>query len=700
MKNLYILAILLYSFSFSLFAQENIEFTKKNFPNKKKELKQINNDIAQANSYFEMYVPAYILALDLYEKAHNFNPNNAEINYKIGVCLLNTTRKFDALPYFEKAKKLKRDVAPDIDYNIGRGYHLSQEWDKAIAQYQDYRKTLNPKSDIKVIKDVDKKIQECISGKKLVQNPKKVWIDNMGAEVNSKHPDYGMILTADASEIFFTSRRPNTTGMRISEFDQYYFEDVYTSTKLNGKWTTAMNVGNPINTNGHDATVALSPDGSKMIIYLDNDGDGNLYESVRTGNDWSKPKAFNKEVNSKYHEASAWYSPDGNQLYFISERPLGSRGDPKDRDIYVATWDENKEAWLNVQRLPDNVNTEYDEDGVFMHPDGKTLYFSSKGHNSMGGYDVFKTVKQEDGSWSNPENMGYPINTPDDDIFFTMAANGRDAYMTSYRKEGMGDKDLYKITILEMKDPVLNGEEMLLANATTNVKAGDIDVLFPESGSKLMILRGTVRDAKTNEPVGSSIELIDNNLNKTISKFNSDKENGRYLVSLPGGKDYGLAVKANGYLFHSENFNVKETDGYQEVELDIFLHKLDVGSTIALRNVFFDLNKYTLRDASVNELDRVVEIMKEYPKMEIELSGHTDSRGSASYNKNLSENRAKAVVDYLVERGIDRSRLTFAGYGFEKTIISDQEIAKMKRESDKEAAHQANRRTELKILKM
>src|SRR5690554_722217 len=695
-----IILLTLITFSFGVFSQD-VAFERKNFPNQKKELKEAVKELKEAEKLMQPNpVPKYSTAVEHYLKAHQFNPNNAQVNYQIGVCYLNTAQKFRSLAFFQKAFDLNAQAFDDIYYYLGRGYHLEMNWDEAIRHYTRYKRMVNPQRNPEIIKEVDKLIFECENGKVLVQNPVRVWIDNMGTQVNSPYPDYGMILTADASEIFFTSRQPSTTGGKKSVFDDQYFEDVYTSNRHNSKtWTPARNVGAPINTKGHDAAVALSPDGSKMIVYIDDKGDGNLYESIREGDTWSKPKSFNRAINSKFHEASAWYAPDMKELFFISERPIGRGKEPKDRDIYIAKWNDEKNDWGEIVRLPDHINSEYDEDGIFVHPDGKTIYFSSKGHNSMGGYDVFKAVKNEDGTWSDPENLGYPINTPDHDVFFVVAANGRDAYMTSYREDGFGGNDLYKVTLLgEKKDPILSGEDMLLANATVAIRAVQIEPKVEVSGSKLMILRGVVRDDESKSPIAADIELVDNETNKVIAEFTSDSKSGRYLVSLPGGKNYGIAVKATDYLFHSENFDVKQDASYKEVELNIDLKKVNVGKSIVLKNIFFDLSKYSLRPESEIELNRLTQLLIENPGLKIEISGHTDSRGSAAFNKELSKNRAKAVVDYLVEKGIKKDRLVFAGYGMEQPIKTDAEIAKMSRRSDKEAAHQQNRRTEFKVL--
>lgn len=697
MRKIYILSLLLAPLG--LLAQQNVEFDKDNFREQKSELKEALKNIETGNGYILAEFPQYPQALPYYEAANKFNPNNGELNFKLGMCYLHSNQKFKALQYFEKAYKLTPAISQDIHFYLGRGLQLSQEWDKAIAEYELYKKSANPKQSADMIAEATKKIAECQSGKKLTAQPVRVWIDNMGNSVNSDSPEYGMIMNADATEIYFTSRRSTTTGGGKDEYNNW-FEDIYTSKRVNGQWSPAVNIGVPINTKGHDATVALSPDGSKMIVYIDDNGDGNLYESVRKNNMWSKPKKLDDDICSPYHESSAWYSGDGKKLYFVSNRPAdGRKGAPKDKDIYVASWNAEKKRWDNVVRLPETINSKYNEDGIFLHPDGKTMYFSSQGHNSMGGYDIFYSVLKEDGSWTTPVNIGYPVNTPDDDVFFVVSASGKNAYMTSFREDGFGEKDLYKITFLgEEKQPLLNTEDILLASSGVPVSEKMIEPKVEIRKSEMALLKGVVRDAKTSKPLEANIELIDNQTGTLLAEFSSDASSGRYLVSLPAGKNYGIAVKVNGYLFHSENFDIPKESDYQEFTKDVNMKKVEVGEVIVLRNIFFDLNKYTLRNESQSELDRLTRLMQENPTLRIQISGHTDSRGSDATNKELSANRAKAVVDYLVNKGIDKKRLEWQGYGEEQPIVPEETIAKMKSEKAKEEAHQSNRRTEFKII--
>lgn len=694
----------------ALFAQD-VPFDKKIFKERKDEFKEAKNNLDAGYDLFEIYPSTFIdfneddfkgrksyyrEALPLLFKANKFNPNNAELNYRLGRCyIMNAVYKEESVPHLEKALKLNPSVAPDIHYHLGMAYHITMKFDKAITAFEKYKSKLVSKNPAE-LEDVNKRIEECKFAKKLIAKPERVFIDNFNKPVNTKYPEYGAIISADESVMMFTSRRNTSTGAeKMPEGTTDYFEDIYITKKVDGKWTQPENMGSPINTDGHDATTAVAPDAQSMIIYLDDKGDGNLYECKLEGNVWSKPKKMNKFINTKSHESSASYSNDGKTLYFVSDKDGGFGH----HDMYVTQWDEETQDWGEAKNLGSVVNTKYNEEAVLIHPDGKTLYFSSQGHETMGGYDIFKSTLQEDGSWGKPENIGYPINSVDDDVFFVINASGRRGYYSSFKADGYGEKDIYMITFLGPEKPLqLNSEDNLLASIAKPVSEKVIEKQVDALTKRITILKGVVRDAETLKPVGADLELIDVEENVTLATFESNESTGKYLVSLPSGKNYGLIVREEGYLFHSENFNIPETSAYQEVEKNIDLKKIKVGSAIVLKNIFYDYNKATLRDASKNELDRLTKLLNENPSLKIELSAHTDSRGGNKYNEQLSQRRAQSCVDYLIGKGISKDRLVAKGYGETQLIKTDAEIAKLKFEDEKEAAHQENRRTEFKIL--
>ncbi|MBL4654957.1 MAG: OmpA family protein, partial [Bacteroidia bacterium] len=390
-----------------------------------------------------------------------------------------------------------------------------------------------------------------------------------------------------------------------------------------------------------------------------------------------------KTINTKHREPSACFSYDGKTIYFVSNKPGGYGG----RDIYKSTLDK-KGKWGKSQNLGAVINSPYDEEGIFMQSDGKTFYFSSKGHTTMGGYDIFKSLLV-DGKWTEPENLGYPVNTPDDDVYFVISASGKHGYYASAKKGGVGEKDIYMITFLGPEKPlVLNTEDNLLASITTTISEALIEPVVEVKTSSITILKGVVQDAVTQKVLEAEIEIVDNDIGEVIASFASNSKTGKYLITLPSGKNYGIAVKAEGYLFHSENFDIKLSTEYQEIIKNVDLKRIAVGSNIVLRNIFFDFDKATLRPESKAELLRLIKLLNDVSSMRIEISGHTDSRGSDEYNEKLSHSRAKSVVDYLIKEGIKSSRLEYKGYGESQPLATN----------DTEEGRQFNRRTEFKIL--
>ncbi len=707
---LFSISFLLLAFT-RIIAQGNIEFDDKNFSDHKA-FKEANRHYEAANAYFKLaaeyqnkqlkyfvgenhYLPngsnellgaggdEFKMALDEYLIANAFNPSSALCNYRMAVCYYNVpAQKLMGLNYMEKAVMLNANVDVMAQYYLGRLFHLHAQWDKAITAYRAYLTSLNgnPTDNREKIADMNRKIQECVTGKELQKNPQRVFIDNLGATVNSSDPEYSPLITADESEMIFTSRRSTTTGGKMD--GNQYFEDLYQTNYVNGKWTAPINMGKPINTEDHDATAGLSPDGQKLYIYR-HINNGDLYECVLKGDKWSEPEHMNKNINSDGHESSVSLSFYGKKLFFVSNK----EGGIGNRDIWYSQMDP-KGKWGPATNIGAPINTIYGEEGVFIHPDGKTMYFSSQGHNTMGGYDIFKS-EFKDGKWGEPENLGWPINGPDDDVFFVISANGKHGYYASTKVDGQGEKDIYKITFLgPEKNLALSTEDNLLAGLAQPVK--NVEALKPVEikTAQVTILKGTVTDKATKLPLGASIEIVDNSLSQVIATFTANSSSGKYLVSLPSGKNYGIAVKMDGYLFHSENFDIPIIATYQEVTKDVELEKIAVGATIVLRNVFFDYNKSTLKPESSAELDRLVKILVDNPSIRIELSGHTDSRGSDEGNQKLSEARAKSCVDYLVAHGIKLDRLEFKGYGETKPIATN----------DTEDGMAQNRRTEFKIL--
>jgi outer membrane protein OmpA-like peptidoglycan-associated protein/tetratricopeptide (TPR) repeat protein len=676
---------------------KSIPFEKSAFKEKKDELKVAVENLEKGNEIYILSQQNWSQAIPFFEAAYKFNPNNAELNYKIGDCYLNSNTKSKALPFFLSSYDLNPMLQVDIFFKIGYSYHNTSKYDDAIKYYEQHLKKLGSK-DAAEIKQINKLISECKNAKELIKNPIRVWVDNLGPNVNSPFPEYGGLISADESVIIFTSRRPSETSEVM--IDGMYNEDIFISEKDDkGQWQKARPISTKINTKEHDATAGLSSDGLTLFVYFhDGKNGGNLFQSKKGLEGWEKPKDLGKNVNtSKSWDTGASLSPDGKKLYFESDKE-GTMGM---RDIWYSEWDEKKQEWGVSKPVGAPINTEYDEIGVFMHPDGKTMYFSSNGHKGMGGFDIYYSEMKEDGTWGTPVNIGYPVSTPDNDVFFSISASGKHGYYASFTESGQGEKDLYMITFLgKPKEPLLSGEDNLCASIAKPLQEEIVQAKVDVNLKNLSILKGKVLDADTKQPVNSTVDLTDNTANKQLSQATTDSENGKFLISLPSGKNYGIAVKAAGYLFHSENFDIPADASYQEYEKVIYMKKVKVGESIVLRNIFFDLDKYSLKPESKTELDRLLQLLEDNPTLVIEISGHTDTQGSAEYNQKLSDDRAKAVVDYLVAFGIARERFEHKGYGESKPQVSDAEILKMKSKDQKDAAHGQNRRTEFKILKI
>lgn len=487
----------------------------------------------------------------------------------------------------------------------------------------------------------------------------KVAIKRLMPPLNSTFNDYAPVVSADGSTMLFTSNRPATERERAKgrPGKENIYEVVMDPRK--GKWGAPRLLGPAVNAPGrNNSAIALSPDGQRMLMYRDNDeGDGNIFESVLDGTEWSAPSEFPAPINSERHESSACYSPDGRRVYFVSDRKEGIGG----KDIWYADRDGNS-AWGAPVNMGPVINTPADEQGIFLHADGHTLYFSSKGHGGLGGYDLFVTTFSND-RWGAPRNLGPPLNTPGDDLYLVILADGRTAYMGSERSGGLGEKDIYEVTFTPIagrknRDPLLT------------------------------VLKGTVIDEETKQPLESDIAITDNTRNALVSTQRSNSSTGNFLLSLPSGRDYGISVSAPGYLFHSEHFDLKDTAGYKEVVKVIEMKKLKAGKTIVLNNVFYDFDKATLRPESAKELDALSVLMKENPALRIEIGSHTDDRGAEEYNQQLSEARAASVVAYLAGKGIAPGRMVAKGYG-ETTPIAT---------NGTEEGRQQNRRTEFKVL--
>lgn len=638
--------------------------------------------LKEAEYYFNLM--EYSLAIPHYEDYINKETKLEKIidaSYKLGICYLQTAKKGKALPYLELVYQYAPKYHKNLTYYLAQTYHFLHQWDKAEKFYH----LAQMESDF--TKDIPKHLQECKYGREYVKNPiRGVVIENLGDVINSPYPEYVPVISEDEKVMLFTARKPNTTGGG-KDYDQEYFEDIYISENINGKWSEPKNLPRPINSNSHDACIALSPDGTKLFVYKTGSGKekmGDIYISEKKPDgSWTEPRSMGNKINTKYREPSISITRDGNTVYFSSDRPGGFGG----LDIYKSTKNEKGE-WSEPVNLGPTINTPYDEDAPFIHNE-TTLYFSSQGHTSMGGFDIFVSELQN-GQWTTPRNLGYPLNTADDDIYFVVSADNQRGYFSSGRAGGLGDKDLY-VVYFPRKEL-----EYVKVEKNTQVPDKQIAINIPvpqvpqnETKRFITILKGTIRDARTKERLSAFItlhDLLDNHLEEEMT---SEEGTGKYETVISADKRFLISVEKEGYMFHSEEFSVppQPQDKNQEIIIDIDLVKIEKGAKIKLK-VFYDFNKDFLRQESIVELEKLVAFLQRYPKVKVEISGHTDAIGTEAKNQGLSERRAQSVVRYLIERGIDPKRLVAKGYGELRPIAPN----------DTEEGRQMNRRTECEII--
>ena len=661
---------------------QNKEFTRAFFPDDSKGLREARRNIRDGDRLFEQGGGNIITALEYYIQAYEFNPDNALLNMRIGECYLNTPRVDKSLVYLEKAVELNVPTLK-VYYLLGEAYQQNYRFDEAIEQFTFYRQSLTPQEVIQQRASIDRRITECNHAKHLINEPLRVFIDNIGSAVNSEFDDYSPVLSPDGRTMYFTSRRPLGRNPRTDRNDHKYFENIFETHKVGEQWTTAELLEGKVNSRTHEATAGILPDGKMLYVYRGDKG-GDLFESYFEKDRWGKPRKLPRALRSRgTQETSIVFTSDGNRAYFISDRPDGFGG----KDIWTSGRND-RGRWSEPVNLGSTVNTEYDEESLYLAPDDVTLYFSSQGHNSMGGFDIFRTVFSN-GRWTRPENLGYPVNSPADDLFFVMGPDEKTAWFSTMRIDNYGGSDIYQVTFLGPEKPLFMpvATDMIAASVRPpriNMMESEMEIITVP----MTILRGRVLDDKTEEPVDAVIELYDNETEALLAEFSSGAETGEYVISLPGGKNYAIAVQADDYLFHSENMNISESEVNREIINDIRLKRVEVGQSIVLNNIFFDTGAAELRPESYAELGILYKLMFDNPSLKIEISGHTDNVGSAGLNQRLSERRARAVVDFLIERGIDPERLTSKGYGFERPIASNETAQ----------GRQLNRRTEFEII--
>lgn len=620
--------------------------------------------------------PDYASGIALAEKALEKDSNFVEAHLLAGDFADYSNNLEKAIFHFKKAIQLNPFHSPSgsTHYLLGNMLYETGEYQDAINTLKTFvsNKNANPE----YVKDANHVIASAEFALNALKNPVQFNPINLGPGINTADPEYFPTLTVDGQTMLFTRL---VTDERVQNPNKKQEDFFVSNLSGNRVWEKAFPMPPSINTVQNEGAPTISADGRSLIFvacamndageYGENrqgKGSCDLFITKRLGNRWSNPENLPGFVNTNKWESQPSLSADGKTLYFI--RGLKNSKQQNDADIFVSTLlDDGR--WGAPTRLPNTINTDQTEESVLIHPDGKTLYFSSRGHKGLGGLDIFVARLDENGNWGTPENMGYPINTRFDENSLMVDANGELAFFASNRTGGFGDLDIYYFELPEKFKPI-----------------------------RTLYFDGLVFDKTTKKPLPGKFSLIDLKTGKEVTRAEADQLTGNFTVSLPLNGDYALNVSYPGYNFYSANFNMKLPENQEVVHMDVPLIPVNTIETITLNNVFFALNQAILQQESFIELAKLISFLKANPSLTIEIGGHTDTRGDEKENQKLAELRAKSVVDYLIQNGIAVNRLQFKGYGETQPKITDQAISLLKTEQDKEKAHQQNRRTEYKIL--
>jgi hypothetical protein len=534
-----ILAIFATHVSFSQDSTSTTSTTKPPKPKKKKKFLKDSKDKTKFEQAELLYEEEnYEPAMKLYKELEEKYPEEPILMFRLGVCyLFQPAGQSYALEYLSKPDQVKFKKT-DLAYYLGRAYHLSYKFDEGLTQLNEYvlRKNIPPKLKTEALRY----IEYCKNGKELMSHPMGVKINNIGPPVNTRNSEYVPVISSDESVLIYTYRGERSRGGRQYLPEQpdpngEYYEDIFITQKTaDGNWEEPQPIGDNINTNGHDACIALSGDGQKLFVFKNLPSDvGAIYISYLNGTTWSDPKPLKGGVNSDYWEGSISMSWDERTIYFSSERPGGYGG----KDIYTATLQPDS-SWGDVKNMGPGINTQYDDDAPFIHPSGAFLIFSSRGYNSMGGYDLYRVDRVGDTAWTVPENMGYPINTTGDDIYYVLSADGRKGYYSSGSIGGQGQQDIYLLK------PGIVGRKVVLVLAKGQVTLDD-------------------------KPVTAEIMVVNALTGKTVSVFHSNSSTGKYLISFPSGGEYKMVFKLETFDPLTRTLNTMAVDSFYEANIDI-----------------------------------------------------------------------------------------------------------------------------------
>jgi outer membrane protein OmpA-like peptidoglycan-associated protein len=620
---------------------------------------QGGNDKAQENfkdALKNFTIHDYKKAESFAKKAMDAAPDWMDPYMLLGDIYIETKRYDEAISIYQSYLG-RNSNAYEPYWKQGYVYCLTGREEEALETYQTLENLATAPNDIRA--QATKKIKEINYALEMKKHPVPFDPKNLGPMINSNMDEYFPTFTVDGETMYFTRRKlvDSVQMPGMNGFLHRYNEDIMVSRRFGTQWQKATDVSRLINTRDNEGAMVISPDGSFMVFTgcerPDGEGSCDLYIAFLQDGQWTKPVNMGPPINTRFKETQPSISYDGRSIYFSSNRP----GTVGGLDLWVTTRDDNWNFSEPVN-LGKNINTTLDDQAPFIHPDDQTLYFCSNGHLGMGMNDIFVSRKTKEGTWDSVTNIGYPINTTQDEPGLIVDRAGEYAYMAS-SSSGEGGLD-----ILYFKLP-------------SNVK--------PHTAT---YLKGHVFDFYSKAELQAQIELVDLETGKTLIKTFTPRD-GSFLVPVPSGKNYMVNVSAPGYLFYSENIPLKNYTAKAPYQSDIGLRPVKEGEKITLNNIFFATDSYDLRPESKSELDRLIKFLTDNATIKLEISGHTDNTGNPASNKTLSLNRAKAVYDYLINTGkIAAERLKYAGYG-DTQPVADNKTSEGKAQ---------NRRTEVKVI--
>lgn len=559
--------------------------------------------------------------------------------------LLQSQRKSDeALIYYNQLM----EVSPGFSYKpwLTKGKKALEKGDyqEGVVFFEQLLALTKPPKNIEL--DAQLYLAQCLYAIEAKKSPVAYEAFNFGDSINSELDEYLPSLTADDETLIYTRRTPQG-------------EDFYESYKVDGVWQMAVALPKPLNSVQNEGAHCLTADGNTLYFTAcyrnDSYGGCDIYYSKKSAFGWERPINLGEAINTGHWESQPSISYDGKTLYFISNRPGGFGGS----DIWFSQLQADS-SWSKPENLGESINTRKDEISPFIHPDDQTLYFASEGRAGMGKLDIYFAKKAIDGSWQSPVNLGYPINTEKDESSLFVNLSGRIAMFSSQAGDSRGANDLYYFELPE--------------------------ILRPE---KVIYVKGSVRDKETAIPLSCQVDVIELESGNVVHSAETFVTDGKFLISLPAGKSFSFNISKPGYLFYSENFTVDTAESASGT-YNIGLEKIKVGSEVVLKNIFYQTNAFALAEKSFVELEKLALFLQKNPSLRIEIQGHTDNIGSKSYNKSLSENRAKTVYDALIGLGVTADQLMYQGYGDSQPIADNLT----------EAGRASNRRTQFKVIKI